>query len=175
MSATAVKTPVQVLNLGGERVGNTYLARAIALINRGEARLVEADESRIVRSPSGKLIKVPKVIELLRYIFVPFIDTEEIFSRNGVLKRDNYTCGYCGIKSGNGNEMTWDHIVPRSRGGDERSWTNSITACKKCNSKKGNMLLEEAGMTLLFEPTIPFKRYFKSGKKPKKMVKKRKH
>lgn len=170
---------MRVLNLGGEPVGNTYLDRAIALINRGDARLVESDESRIVRTPSGKLIKFPKVIELLRYIFVPFIDTEEQFTRAGVLRRDKFTCGYCGTKSG---LMTWDHIFPKSRGGED-SWTNSITSCQRCNSEKGNMTLEEWAVWresrnlpprgLRYEPYAPSKRYFKSGKKPKKNAKKR--
>jgi hypothetical protein len=148
--------------------------RAIALISRGDARIVEADESRIVRSATGRAIKFPKVIELLRYIIVPFIDTEEFFSPKGVLRRDNFTCGYCGVKSGNGHVMTWDHIHPKSKGGDD-SWMNSITACQKCNSKKGNLTRKEAeaiGMTLLWEPFVPVKRYFKSGKKPRTKTRK---
>lgn len=170
-TASFATVPVRVLNLGGQPVGNTYMDRAIALISRGDARIVEADESRIVRSATGRAIKFPKVIELLRYIVVPFIDTEEFFSPKGVLRRDNFTCGYCGVKSGNGHVMTWDHIHPKSKGGED-SWLNSITACTSCNSKKGNLTLAEAeskyGMKLLFEPYVPVKRYFKSGKRPRK-------
>lgn len=166
--------PVQVRNLGGEPVGSTKLDRAIALINRGEARVVEFDESRIVRSAAGKALKLPKVIEMLRYILVPFIDTYEHFSPKGVLRRDNYTCNYCGTKKG---QMTWDHIQPKSRGGEERSWLNSTTACLKCNSKKGNLTLEEAeaafGMKLLRQPFVPVTRYFKSGKKPREKKKRK--
>lgn len=165
-AATLVSTQVQVRNLGGEPVGHTKLDRAIALVSRGEARIVEADESRIVRSAAGIVLKFPKIIELLRYIYVPFIKREEFFSPKGVLRRDNYTCGYCGTKKGT---MTWDHIHPKSKGGAD-SWENSITACVKCNSRKGNMTLKEFeaayGLTLLWEPKAPTKLYFKSGKKP---------
>ena len=48
-----------------------------------------------------------------------------------VLKRDNYTCAYCG---GPGNEA--DHIIPRVRGGDD-SLENLVCACRECNNKKG--------------------------------------
>lgn len=172
-AASFASVPVQVRNLGGEPVGHTYLDRAIALVSRGDARIVEADESRIVRSATGRVIKFPRIIELMKYIFVPFIDTEEFFSPKGVLRRDNYTCGYCGTKKGT---MTWDHIHPKSKGGQD-TWLNSVTACQPCNSKKGNLTLEEAeaihGMTLRFEPYIPVKRYFKSGKKPREKKRKR--
>lgn len=166
MSVAFASVPVQVRNLGGEPVGHTYLDRAIALVSRGDARIVEADESRIVRSAAGVVLRMPKIIELMRYIMVPFIDREEFFSAKGVLRRDKFTCGYCGTKKGT---MTWDHIHPKSKGGED-SWLNSITACQKCNSLKGNLTLAEAeeqlGMKLLFEPTIPMKRYFKTTKKP---------
>ena len=172
MSVAFASVPVQVRNLGGEPVGHTYLDRAIALVSRGDARIVEADESRIVRSAAGVVLRFPKVIELLRYIMVPFIDREEFFSAKGVLRRDKFTCGYCGTKKGT---MTWDHIHPKSRGGQD-TWTNSITACQRCNSEKGNMTLEEWAVwreanklvprTLLFEPTVPMKRYFKTNKRP---------
>lgn len=165
-TATYASVRVQVHNLGGEPVGHTWLDRAIVLVSRGDARIVEADASRLVRSATGVVLKLPKVIELLRYIYVPFMDREEYFSPKGVLRRDNFTCGYCGTKKGT---MTWDHIHPKSRGGAD-SWLNSVTACQKCNSKKGNLTLEEAeeklGMKLLVTPYAPTKRYFKSGKRP---------
>lgn len=177
-AATFTAIQVQVRNLGGEPVGHTYLDRAIALVNRGDAKIVEADESRIVRSAAGKILKFPRVIELLRYIYVPFIISEEFFSPKGVLRRDNFTCGYCGTKKGT---MTWDHIIPKSRGGQD-TWENSISACQKCNSEKGNMFIEEWNIwraahklgprALLWEPFTPTKTYFKSGKKPREKKRK---
>lgn len=171
-AATFITTQVQVRNLGGEPVGHTKLDRAIALVNRGEAKIVEADESRIVRSAAGMVLRFPKVIELLRYIYVPFTVREEFFSPKGVLRRDNFTCGYCGTKKGT---MTWDHIHPKSRGGED-TWQNSISACQKCNSEKGNMFIEEWNIwraahklkprELLWEPKAPYRTYFKSGKRP---------
>lgn len=67
--------------------------------------------------------------------------------------RDSYTCGYCGKKCRN-DQLTVDHINPQCRGG-RLTWDNSITSCKKCNTKKGNKTIEESGMQLLFKPTTP--------------------
>jgi 5-methylcytosine-specific restriction endonuclease McrA len=52
-------------------------------------------------------------------------------SRSMIYKRDNNTCQYCGARS----KLTIDHIVPRSRGGDD-SWENLVVACSSCNTKK---------------------------------------
>lgn len=110
-------------------------------------------------------IPFPTVIRLLNAIKVPFYVAEEYFSRKGVLERDGRKCGYCLAPA-----TTWDHIVPSSRGGAD-SWLNSIAACLKCNSKKANRTPEEAGMPLLFQPTVPTKMYLNSGKKPNKRKK----
>lgn len=167
--ATFAARPVEVLNASFEALGATKMDRAISLVLRGDAEIVESDESRIVRS-MGQSLPFPKVIRLLRYIKVPFVYAEEFFSRAGVLRRDKHTCGYCGKSTAeSGLTMTWDHIVPRSKGGAD-SWMNAITACIKCNSKKADRTPEEAGMPLLFQPTVPMKIYYKSGKKAKRKV-----
>ena len=59
------------------------------------------------------------------------------FNRKNILRRDNYTCQYCGAVD---NALTVDHIHPKSRGG-ESSWVNVVIACKPCNLKKGNQKL----------------------------------
>jgi hypothetical protein len=160
---------VQVQNASHEKLGNARLARAIAMVIHNEAIIVESDESRIIKTVGGLEIPYPLVIRLLNFIKVPFYTADETFSRSGVLRRDNYTCAYCGKKSG--DNMTWDHILPRSRGGDD-SWMNAVCACVKCNNKKGARLPEEAGMPLLFEPRIPTRIYFisSSSKKYQKLT-----
>jgi 5-methylcytosine-specific restriction endonuclease McrA len=52
------------------------------------------------------------------------------------------------------SKLTWDHIVPRCKGGDS-SWANTITACKKCNNKKGDKDLEVSGLKLHYLPYVP--------------------
>ena len=53
-----------------------------------------------------------------------------------------------------GNNRTMDHIVPKSRGG-KSTWKNTVTCCRKCNSKKGSKLLSECNMKLIQEPFVP--------------------
>jgi 5-methylcytosine-specific restriction endonuclease McrA len=80
----------------------------------------------------------------------------------GVLRRDDFTCVYCGIKVGeaqrgavlNRHDFTIDHIIPTSRGG-KNTWGNTVCACPACNHRKGNRTPHEAGMPLRWEPKMP--------------------
>lgn len=78
---------------------------------------------------------------------VPSLTNENLFGR------DLHTCAYCG-KSFLPNQLTNDHIVPRSRGGSH-SWMNCVTACKRCNNSKDDMTVEEWGWDLLYLPYVP--------------------
>jgi len=71
--------------------------------------------------------------------------------------RDEYSCQYCGRhRSGLGyrESLTRDHVLPLSRGGDN-SWCNVVTACSKCNLRKGNRTPSEARMRLRSTPSEP--------------------
>lgn len=162
MSATATiaKTRVGVLNASYEPLATTELKRAMALVLDGKAEIVESDESRTIHA-LGATFSFPKVIRLLRYTKVPFTYAEEYFSQKGLLVRDKKTCGYC-----LGHATTHDHIIPKSRGGQD-TWMNAIAACVKCNNKKDNRTPEEADMPLLFQPTVPMRIYYNSGKRRK--------
>lgn len=80
------------------------------------------------------IIRIPKFIEV-KYDKVPF-------TKNNVLKRDNYACVYCGSK--NRGSLTIDHVIPKSKGGED-TWGNWVTACEDCNSAKADLTLEEWG------------------------------
>jgi len=60
-----------------------------------------------------------------------------------IYERDDHTCQYCGATK----HLTIDHVIPRSRGGQD-TWENMVVACSTCNTKKGNTLLEQTGMKL---------------------------
>jgi 5-methylcytosine-specific restriction endonuclease McrA len=75
------------------------------------------------------------------------------FSRQNVYARDNFTCQYCG-KVCAFRELTYDHVVPKSRGG-RREWTNIVTACRSCNDKKGDQSCDESGMFPRQNPVQP--------------------
>ena len=59
-------------------------------------------------------------------------------------------CQYCG----SGKHLTLDHVMPRSKGGSH-TWDNVVAACERCNSRKGDCTLFEAGMQLRTKPKAP--------------------
>ena len=50
--------------------------------------------------------------------------------------------------------LTRDHLIPLSRGGTN-DWTNVVTACSPCNTRKANRLPSEIGMHPLHAPVEP--------------------
>ncbi len=104
---------------------------------------------RVVRSP-GLEMRLPSVVALREY--VPQ-DRRPPFTRFNVFLRDMFTCQYCERRLP-AQELTFDHLVPRSRGG-RTCWTNIVTACSECNLKKGNRLPQECGMYPKSRPHVP--------------------
>ena len=88
---------------------------------------------------------LPEIIVLTAYNGVFMKEVK--FTRRNIFERDGNVCQYCGRRR-DPREMTLDHIVPRSRGGNS-SWENVVLACLPCNSRKGCRLPDEAGMSLL--------------------------
>jgi len=113
-----------------------------------KAELVCKRDGLIVRSINSS-IPLPSVIRLNSYLRLPYRKIE--ISRKNIHYRDDFTCQYCGKKS---KELTIDHIIPKSRGGDD-SWENLVSCCKACNNKKGDKTPAEAGMKLLSKPYKP--------------------
>ncbi len=104
---------------------------------------------RVIRSP-GFTMKLPSVVALREYVKQ---DRRPPFTRFNVFLRDRFTCQYCGTPHP-AHELTFDHLVPRSRGG-RTCWTNIVTACAQCNIRKGNRLPEECGMRPRRLPYVP--------------------
>jgi len=94
---------------------------------------------------------LPSVIRLLEYRRIPH--QSRALSRKNIMMRDKYTCQYC-HKVFNSAELTLDHVIPRSRGG-ETSWENLVASCNPCNNRKGNRTPDEANLKLL-RPPRPF-------------------
>ena len=72
------------------------------------------------------------------------------FTRFNLFLRDEFTCQYCGAK----DHLTFDHVVPRSRGG-RTTWENVVAACGPCNLHKGSRTLKQAGLNLRRKPVRP--------------------
>lgn len=109
---------------------------------------IVSEYDRAVRSPSLE-IKLPSVVSLKSYVRPALYPA---FTRFNVFLRDRFACQYCGTM----NDLTFDHLVPRSRGGLTR-WDNVVTACAPCNLKKGGKLSKNAGMRptqIPYRPTV---------------------
>ena len=105
-----------------------------------------SEYDRKVRSP-GFEMRVPSVVALKRYVAPA---RRPAFTRFNVFLRDHFRCVYCG----DANDLTFDHMLPRSRGG-RTTWENVVTACSSCNVKKGGRSVDECGMRLPLEPYAP--------------------
>lgn len=111
------------------------------------ARAVEYYDEWI-RDSMGREYPIPAVITNQHHIKRKYRKVP--FSRRNILRRDKFTCQYCGQK-GTPQDLTLDHVVPRSmwRGKDTPTcWKNIVTSCVKCNRKKGDKTPEQAGMQL---------------------------
>jgi len=102
-----------------------------------------------VSSPSFE-IQLPSVISLKE--FVP-MSRRPAFTRFNVFLRDGFACQYCG-GSFIAPELTFDHVVPRSRGG-RTTWENVVTSCSPCNLRKGNRMPDRCGMQPINPPEQP--------------------
>jgi 5-methylcytosine-specific restriction endonuclease McrA len=118
----------------------------VVLLFVGKAERVE-DTAQVMRSPST-VVTVPSVIRLHHFVRQPVARLS--FNKN-ILKRDVYTCQYCGRNGG--ERMTIDHVIPKSPG--THGWENVVSACRACNLKKGNKSPGEVGLRLLRKPTRP--------------------
>jgi 5-methylcytosine-specific restriction endonuclease McrA len=96
-------------------------------------------------------IQVPRVIRLLFYDRLPKQAVR--FNRRNIFARDANRCQYCGKRFPT-SELSLDHVLPRSRGG-ETSWENIVCSCVKCNVKKGGRTPQEARMHLIRQPVCP--------------------
>jgi len=137
---------VLVLNASFEPINVCNERRAVVMIFKGVAR-VEEHNGHMLHS-ARLTIHAPSVIRLTEYIHIPF--ERRSLSRKNILLRDHSTCQYCGRQYAP-SELTLDHVLPRSRGG-ESSWDNLVACCKKCNHRKGNRTPEESNMHLLRRP-----------------------
>jgi 5-methylcytosine-specific restriction endonuclease McrA len=106
----------------------------------------ETDGDNVLHSPSTT-IPVPSVVRLRHYINVRRKRRDNTMKRARIYIRDRYRCQYCG-ENKNAKDLTLDHILPKAQGGATTP-QNLVSACKKCNQRKGNRTPEQARMPLL--------------------------
>jgi 5-methylcytosine-specific restriction endonuclease McrA len=142
-----VNLPVLVLNQSYEPLNVCRVRRAVILLDRGKAEMLE-NGTGFIHSASNTF-PVPSVIRLGRMIKRP--RPQRKLTRLEIFHRDQYTCQYCGKQS---HQLTLDHVIPRYRGG-EHVWENVVSACITCNRRKAGKTPQEAGMKLTHQPAPP--------------------
>jgi 5-methylcytosine-specific restriction endonuclease McrA len=151
-------TDVLVLNSGFVPIRIISAQDAVCSLYLNKAFTV-VETTKVLRSPSITF-RVPSVISLIGYSHFPKMKVG--FSKLNVIYRDDMTCQFCGKKF-NMNDLTVDHIIPRSRWSLEKrtskrdwtNWLNCVCSCKWCNNAKGNHLMEELGWKLIRKPYEP--------------------
>ncbi|XP_042481056.1 uncharacterized protein LOC122061705 isoform X1 [Macadamia integrifolia] len=138
-----------VLDISYRPINVVCWRRAICLEFMEKADVLEYYD-QTVNSPSGSfyipaVLRVPHLLQVVKRRRI-----KQTLSRKNIFVRDVFTCQYCSSR----HSLTVDHVLPISRGG-EWKWENLVTACAKCNSRKGQMTLEEANMKLNKVPKAP--------------------
>lgn len=142
-----LSAPVLVLNLNYVPINVCNVRRAIVLLGKGKAELIQNSRGQI-HSPSC-VFEIPSIIRLVYLIKRPFAPRK--LSKKEVFLRDQYTCQYCGKKT---QALTLDHVVPRRQYGTH-TWENVVAACSSCNLLKAGRTPEEANMRLIRPPRAP--------------------
>lgn len=143
------------LNASFEPLTMVPVRRALRLVIDGKAEIVESDHLAMVRSAKLSLPR-PAIIRLVKFIHVPRRFRRQV-TNTFLFARDGYRCQFCHRSQAELKHrecLTRDHLIPISRGGDN-DWTNVVTACSSCNTRKGNHLPEEIGMVPLHRPVEP--------------------
>jgi 5-methylcytosine-specific restriction endonuclease McrA len=167
MAVAVLERPTLVLNKLWQPVHVATVARSLTMLWNEAAHVVDPDDFQLytwadwarlapregepfIRTVTFRL-RVPEVLTLTHHDRPR--QSAVTFSRRNLFKRDHLTCQYCGVRPGS-EELTIDHIVPRSRGG-LTTWENCVLACVSCNARKANRLPEQAGMKLRKAPVRP--------------------
>ena len=128
-----------VLDMGYQPINAVPFTKALSYIVKGKVDVLENYERAI--HPDWQM---PAVVRLTHWINTH--KQRVRFSRQNVLVRDRWRCQYCGGRFAT-SELTFDHVIPRSRGG-RTEWENIVMACQACNARKADKTPTEAGMAL---------------------------
>ena len=141
-----------VLDAGYVPVGRVHWQRAMTLYFLNKVEIVEEYLDKAIRSVR-EVLRMPSIV---RFLKAKKNKKRAIkFSRNNMYARDHGKCQYCGLRVSL-SEFTYDHVVPRARGG-KTDWDNCVVCCMPCNQRKGSKTPAEAGMKLLSTPVRPKK------------------
>lgn len=144
------KNKILLLNSSFLPIKTIGWERAFYLLFLEKAEVIQYYEDWNVRT-IHKEYPVPSIMRLTTD--VKLRNTKIKFSRKNIYRRDKNICQFCGQKYPDG-DLTLDHVIPKSLGG-KTNWTNIVSCCLKCNTKKANKTPQQANMKLLNKPVYP--------------------
>ena len=139
-----------LLNASYEPLRVISWKKALTLLFAGKVEVIDEYDHEVHSVTFS--IKLPSVCKLVKYVRVKNRNRVK-FSRANIYARDKYNCQYCGKRFPT-EDLTFDHVVPVARGG-KKKWDNIVTACFRCNHRKGGRTPAEARMELIRRPTEP--------------------
>ena len=145
--AYSLNRKVLLLNSSYEPLMIVNGKKAIVMMILNKVEYVENTSEFI--SSVNYTINLPSIIKLKSYVYLK--KRKLSLTRKNIFFRDNHICQYCGKVQAS---LTIDHVIPKDKGGKD-SWENLVSACSKCNIKKGNRNLENVEMRLLKKPNKP--------------------
>lgn len=145
--SSSIANRVLILNQDYTALTICSVQRAFLLVFLNKAEMIADAKGKVLRTINSSF-PMPSIIKLNGYVKLPYRGV--LLNRQNIFKRDHQTCQYCGSK----DDLTIDHVIPRSRQGAS-SWDNLTTACRTCNSRKGDFTPEEANMILTQKPFKP--------------------
>jgi len=125
---------VVVLNLDYTYLNTINWQKAVTYVVSNKAEIVREADKEISNVDKSVVLKLPLVIRLLKLVKGMF-HKKVPFTYKNIYIRDEFTCQYCGSHE----DLTIDHVIPRSRGG-KSSFDNCVVACRPCNNRKGNKI-----------------------------------
>ncbi|MFT6035893.1 MAG: 5-methylcytosine-specific restriction endonuclease McrA [Marivirga sp.] len=135
-----------VLNADYSPITVCGFQKAFLLVFLNKADILVKDDQPL--RTVDRVFTLPSVIKLKQYAKIPYKGVE--LTRINVFKRDSFMCQYCGTQK----DLTLDHLIPRAKGG-KSVWNNLVTACKRCNARKGQATPEASGLSLVRKPYKP--------------------
>jgi 5-methylcytosine-specific restriction endonuclease McrA len=147
------KNKVILLNADFSLVGLITWRKAVKLISKKRVEVIKNSDNILHNFEKTFSLAIPLVIRLLKLVREIF-GKRVPYSKRNVFTRDDFICQYCGNKVSTNASV--DHIKPRSLGG-KSEWTNTTTACLKCNNMKDSRTCEQAKMypkNKAYQPTI---------------------
>lgn len=146
------------LNIAGQPLGWLHWDEAVCLHARDMVAWSLGGIARKVRGGYCRRTGLRSIIELPAIIAcggsrMPRMPSTSLLTNDALFARDQFQCLYC-AEIFPAAALSRDHVVPRSRGGEDR-WENVVTACRRCNQRKGNRILSEIPMDLIALPYRP--------------------